>query len=252
MVFPLLAAVPCCSGCCPPGIFPTPGCHPGSWGDLLGKNALCGCSAALSRQLRVTLLMLCCPFSFHIFHMQERGSADSPWPSHLEAKEQNQLKNEFRSNKKFNSWLTGNSSVAQGRNGVSCVALPTGSQNLFMLSQGWIRLKVHCPLPPLCTGFVSFPFCSVHLVSFSDLDVLSSCQGFFQSPQSGLLTAEPKAKSSLTFSCCSCFSPGNLGGGDAFPGTLLRNLTVLSKILFSGTKSKSSAKLERFGRRAGE
>lgn len=60
------------------------------------------------------------------------------------------------------------------------------------------------------------------------------------------MTTEPKAKSSLTFSCYTYFSPSSLGGGDAFLGTLLGNLTVLSKILFSGTKSKSSAKLERF------
>lgn len=91
-MFPLLGAAPRCSGCCPQEIFSTPGCHPGSWGDLLGKNALCAFSAALFRQLRVTLLTQSWSFSLHSFQMQERCSADPPWPSHLQAKEQNQLK----------------------------------------------------------------------------------------------------------------------------------------------------------------
>lgn len=107
--------------------------------------------------------------------------------------------NVFRSTKKFSVWLTGNASIAQSRNGVSCVALPSGSQNFSVLCQGWIRLNIHCPLPPLCTDFVSLLFWSVCLVFSSDLDVLSSCQGFFYSPQNELLTTEPKAKIFLDF-----------------------------------------------------
>lgn len=178
-MFPLLGAVPRCSGCCPREIFSTPGCHPGSWGDLLGKNALCAFSAALFRQLRVTLLTQSWSFSLQFPDagaMLCRPSLALSPPG----KGAKPAQNEFRSTKKFSAWFTGNTSIAQSKGWCVLCGLACWLRKPFHAGSRLDQtLKIHCPLPPLCTDFVSSPFWSVYFVSFSDLDVLSSCQGFF-------------------------------------------------------------------------